>query len=147
MLPIWKRWLKNGYASNWATTDSICGHLIGPLLESRPELASRLLHWTRDPVLWVRRAAAIGLVSLARHGQQLDLAYEVAGRLHAHQEDLLEKAAGWLLREAGKADARRLERYLLAKGPKIPRTTVRYAIERFPPSRRRMLLRATRSAL
>ena len=52
-----------------------------------------------------------------------------------------------MLREAGKADAGRLERYLRANGPKIPRTTVRYAIERFPPAKRRELLDATRSRM
>ena len=49
-------------------------------------------------------------------------------------------AAGWLLREAGKTDLRRLERFLRRYGPSIPRTTVRYAIERFPPRERHRLL-------
>ncbi len=66
------------------------------------------------------------------------------GVLHPDPADLIQKAVGWLLREAGKADAGRLERYLRANGPKIPRTTVRYAIERFPSAKRRELLGATR---
>ena len=56
----------------------------------------------------------------------------------------LDLAAGWLLREAGKTEARRLETYLLAQGPRIPRTTVRYAIERFPEIKRRKILEKTR---
>ena len=60
--------------------------------------------------------------------------------------DLMHKACGWFLREAGKADEKRLERYLLQHGPAIPRTTVRYAIEKFPEARRRMVLERTRVA-
>ena len=56
----------------------------------------------------------------------------------------MHKATGWMLREAGKTDVRRLERFLRAYGQRIPRTTLRYAIERFPPTKRRRLLRDTR---
>jgi 3-methyladenine DNA glycosylase AlkD len=56
----------------------------------------------------------------------------------------MHKASGWLLREAGKADAKRLERYLLDHGPDIPRTTVPYAIERFQEAKRRRILELTR---
>ena len=58
--------------------------------------------------------------------------YAIARRLHADREDLIQKAVGWALREAGKTDMPRLERYLRANGAAIPRTTLRYAIERFP---------------
>ena len=57
---------------------------------------------------------------------------------------MIQKAVGWALREAGKADMARLERYLRANGPAIPRTTLRYAIERFPPAKRAALLKETR---
>jgi len=100
--------------------------------------------WSRDRNLWVRRASAVGLIALARKGEALDILYGVARQLHADREDLIQKAVGWMLREAGKADERRLENYLRANGPSIPRTTVRYAIERFPEGKRRTLLAITR---
>ena len=56
----------------------------------------------------------------------------------------MHKAVGWLLREAGKADSGPLEKFLLRHGSKIPRTSVRYAIERFPKKERQRLLEATR---
>ncbi|MGE3707937.1 MAG: DNA alkylation repair protein [Vicinamibacterales bacterium] len=143
LLLVWRRWLADGLASNWATTDLICGMLIGPLLVVHPELAGGLRAWTGHPSLWVRRAAAVALIPSVRTGAQLTLAYQIAGRLHPDPADLIQKAVGWLLREAGKRDAARLERYLLDRGPSIPRTTVRYAIERFPPATRRRLLSAT----
>ncbi len=145
LLPVWKRWLSDNHAANWATTDAISCYLIGPLLLEHPELGARLRTWARDRNLWVRRASIVSLIPLARRGESLDLIYEIAQRLHRDHEDLIQKAVGWTLREAGKRDMARLERYLRANGPSIPRTTVRYAIERFPPARRAALLRGTRN--
>ena len=145
LLAEYKRWLATGHAANWATTDSICGSLIGPLIAHHPALAPALAGWARHRNLWVRRAAAVGLIPLVRQGNALDLAYEVATQLRADREDLIQKAVGWMLREAGKADQPRLERFLRAAGPLTPRTTLRYAIERFPEARRRALLTVTRT--
>jgi len=144
LLRAWKRWLAASHAANWATTDAMCGALIGPLLLQRPELRARLRGWSGDRNMWVRRASIVGLIQCARRGESLDLVYEIARRLHADKEDLIQKAVGWSLREAGKTDMPRLERYLREHGPAIPRTTLRYAIERFPQTKRRALLSATR---
>jgi 3-methyladenine DNA glycosylase AlkD len=145
LLPVWKQWLSKNYSSNWATTDGICGMLIGPLLVQHPELVRPVSAWAHDRNMWVRRASAVSLIPSVRKGLALDIAYRVARTLHADEEDLIQKAVGWMLREAGKPDMRRLERYLRANGPRIPRTTVRYAIERFPPAKRRALMNATRA--
>jgi 3-methyladenine DNA glycosylase AlkD len=144
LLARWKRWLSRNHAANWATTDAICGALIGPLLVKHPELAQQMRAWSKHRNMWVRRASIVALIPLVRKGAALDLGYEVAAGLHDDEEDLIQKAVGWTLREAGRADMRRLERYLLEHGPKIPRTTLRYAIERFPETKRRELLAATR---
>ncbi len=144
LLQRWKRWLASNCAANWATTDAICGMLIGPLLVAYPHLAPRMRDWARHRNMWVRRAAIVALIPPVRTGQALDIAYDVAAVLHEDGEDLIQKAVGWTLREAGKVDAARLARYLRGRGPAIPRTTVRYAIERFPPVERRQLLQATR---
>ncbi|MGE5243825.1 MAG: DNA alkylation repair protein [Betaproteobacteria bacterium] len=145
LLRQWKQWLAAGYSTNWATTDGICGSLVGPLLVDRPALAPKVAAWAGDRNMWVRRASAVALIPSVRRGVALDLAYRVAAQLHRDGEDLIQKAVGWLLREAGKRDMGRLEAYLRAKGAVIPRTTVRYAIERFPAAKRAALLRATRA--
>ena len=144
LLGRWKRWLAGNHSANWATTDAMCGALIGPLLVAFPERAREMDAWSTHRNMWVRRASIVGLIPLARKGQALDRLYRIAKRLHADRNDLIQKAVGWALREAGKTDPARLERYLRANGPTIPRTTLRYAIERFPPAKRRELLRATR---
>lgn len=145
LLAAWQRWLAGNHSANWATTDAICGALIGPLLRQHPGLCSRLRAWARDRNMWVRRASIVGLIQRARRGESLDLVYAIARRLHADREDLIQKAVGWALREAGKANMTRLERYLRANAAAIPRTTLRYAIERFPAAKRRALLAATRT--
>jgi 3-methyladenine DNA glycosylase AlkD len=144
LLPQWKRWLADNHSANWATTDSICGILIGPLLVDYPELAERLRGWSKDRNMWVRRASIVGLIPLIRKGHALNIAYDIARTLHSDKEDLIQKAVGWTLRETGKVDSQRLEKYLRDEGPDIPRTTVRYAIERFPAAKRQALLKATR---
>lgn len=143
-LAMWKRWLAANHASNWATTDSICGLLIGPLLVAHPELAGSLRSWSASRNLWVRRASAVGLLPGIRRRLHIDQGFATAVILHPDEHDLMHKAVGWLLRELGKVDPGRLERHLLEHGPAIPRTTVRYAIERFPAARRQQLLAATR---
>ena len=144
LLPSWKRWLADGHSANWATTDAMCGTLVGPLLVAYPALTAKMRSWARDRSLWVRRASAVSLIPSARKGDALDVAYDVARMLHADGEDLIQKAIGWMLREAGKADPGRLERYLRWNGPSIPRTTLRYAIERMPPRLRADVLARTR---
>ena len=90
--------------------------------------------------MWVRRASIVGLLPLVRARGEVDLVYEIAEHLHPDRNDLIHKAVGWPLREAGKVDPPRLERYLRLHVGVIPRTTFRYAIERFSPATRRRLL-------
>jgi 3-methyladenine DNA glycosylase AlkD len=144
LLPAWKRWLASDLSANWATTDHICGTLIGPLLADHPRLIRLMPRWAAHRNMWVRRASAVALIPPMRRGLALDEAYRVAKLLHGDTEDLIQKAVGWMLREAGKQDCKRLERYLRTNGAIIPRTTFRYAIERFPTAKRRDLLTSTR---
>ena len=124
----------SGYASNWATTDAICGS--ADRSAARCDTRSWRRTWSRldgapQPV-GPARVGGRPDPARSRRGSALRSAYGVARRLHGDEEDLIQKAVGWMLREAGKADPARLERYLRDNGPRIPRTTVRYAIERFP---------------
>jgi 3-methyladenine DNA glycosylase AlkD len=129
---------------NWALVDGFCGSVLSPLLERHPAGVATLRRWSGAKSLWVRRAALVTLVPFARRGELLDLAYAFAREHFPDREDLMHKAAGWLLREAGKTDPPRLRKFLLRHGPAIPRTTLRYAIERFSAAERARLLEATR---
>ena len=83
-------------------------------------------------------------MTFVRHGQ-LDDTFAIADILLDHPHDLIHKAVGWLLREAGKRDQKALEGYLRAGGryQRMPRTMLRYAIERFPEERRQQYLSST----
>ena len=145
LLPAWKRWLSRDYSSNWATTDAICGSLIGPLLlDASRARRRRCVGGSQHRNMWVRRASAVSLIPSrpAWPGTRM-LAYDVAARLHGDREDLIQKAVGWMLREAGKADPARLERYLRA--PRSDDTADDGALRdrTVRPAKRRQLLAAT----
>jgi len=139
-----KSWLARNHLDSWASVDGLCPDAVGTLLEQYPELVGEIKTWAFHPNRWVKRASAVSFLKLARKAAYLPVIYEISASLFPFADDLVQKANGWLLREAGKADAKRLEKFLLRHGPAIPRTTLRYAIERFPPAKRRALLLKTR---
>lgn len=145
LLKVIKRWLLENHSANWATTDGLCSAVVSPLAQKHPELIREFKHWTQDKNLWVRRVSAVALTGLARRGKHLDEAYEISEALFSYPEDLIHKATGWLLRDAGRTDEQRLEKFLLQHGPQIPRTALRYAIERFPPEKRKEILAKTKA--
>jgi 3-methyladenine DNA glycosylase AlkD len=138
-------WILQGLCSNWATIDGLAGSVSSQLVLRYPDLLNQVMDWVNSGSLWLRRAALVSLVRPAREGRYLDHAYGLAERVFADREDLIQKAAGWLLREAGKTDMERLEHFLQRHGPKVPRTTLRYAIERFDAPDRNRLLEETRA--
>ncbi len=137
-------WLATDLLNNWASVDLFCTDGLPALLEEYPELVGGVQKWCSHPNRWVKRASAVSFIKLARRREYLDAIYEVCRSLLTVNDDLVQKANGWLLREAGKTDMKRLERFLLRHGVSIPRTTVRYAIERYPERKRKQLLERTR---
>ncbi len=140
-----KTWLAKGWCDNWAAVDILCPEALGWLIERNPRLADEILDWTGHRSRWVRRGSIVAFVPLARHGQFLDQAYRTAEAMLGTEDDLLQKATGWMLREAGKTDPTRLKRFLLKHGPAVPRTTLRYAIEKFDAAERKRLMQATKA--
>ncbi len=140
-----EQWLKHDHCANWATVDTLCPLVLTPLVVAFPDLTARVERWVRSKNLWVRRASAVTFVPPARRGEYLGSAYRVAASLLDDSEDLIHKATGWLLRECGKTNRKRLNQFLLRYGARIPRTTVRYAIERHPEAERKKLLVESRS--
>jgi 3-methyladenine DNA glycosylase AlkD len=137
-------WLSDNYCGSWALVDALCPLILTPSLLKYPGELARLKRWSKSKNLWLRRASVVTLIPLARHGEFLNTSYQFVMNLSKDEEDLIHKATGWLLREAGKTDPARLQQFLLTKGTCLPRTTVRYAIERFPKQTQQRLLKATR---
>jgi 3-methyladenine DNA glycosylase AlkD len=139
-----KSWLAADRLANWASVDVLCPTAMGAFLERYPAYVEKIKAWAFHPNRWVKRASLVSFIKLARKPGFLPAIYEISASVFPVDDDLVQKANGWLLREAGKADAARLEGFLREHGPAIPRTTLRYAIERFPPPRRKALLLETK---
>lgn len=131
--------------NNWDLVDVAAGPVIGGHLLDRPTAERRLLDGlAASPVLWERRTAIVATHQFLRAGQAAD-SYRVAELLLDDSEDLMHKAVGWTLREAGKrVSADQLRSWLGEFGSRLPRTALRYAIEHFPAEERREWLAATR---
>ena len=89
--------------------------------------------------MWEQRIGMVSTMTFIRHGQ-LDDTFAIADILLHHQHDLIHKAVGWLLREAGKRDGSALRAWLAPRASDMPRTMLRYAIEKFPNNERRMYM-------
>lgn len=126
------------YINNWDLVDLSCYPLLGEwLLDKDRTLLYDLARNGRT--IWEQRIGIVSTMTFIRHGQ-LEDTFKLADILLHHPHDLIHKAVGWLLREAGKRDKAALEAYLLSRYKTMPRTMLRYAIEKFPEAERRQYL-------
>jgi 3-methyladenine DNA glycosylase AlkD len=125
-------WLQN-YVNTWAKCDTLCNHTIGSFVEKYPEFISNLKGWTGSENRWLRRAAAVTLIIPAKKGKFLKDILEIADKLLTDPDDLVQKGYGWLLKDASIKHQPEVLAYVLSKKRIIPRTALRYAIERMPP--------------
>jgi len=136
-----------GFINNWDLVDLSCYPLLGEWLLDKDR--SLLYDLARDGrTIWEQRIGIVSTMTFIRHGQLADT-FAIADILLHHPHDLIHKAVGWLLREAGKRDKPSLEAWL--DGPSVmpgsdrasqmPRTMLRYAIEKFPEAERQRYLR------
>ena len=121
--------------NNWDLVDASAPGIVGRHLP--PGRGRRVLgRLAQSPRLWERRIAMVATLEHLRRGD-LSNTFWLAERLREDPEDLMHKAAGWMLREAGKRDADALRKFLARRAPRLPRTLLRYAIEKFAPAERR----------
>jgi 3-methyladenine DNA glycosylase AlkD len=120
--------------NNWALVDGSAPYIAGPHLQNRDR--PLLDELAASPILWRRRVAVLATLHFIRAGE-LKPTFDLCDRLIGDHEDLMHKACGWMLREAGKRDPAALERWLDDRAPRLPRTMLSYAIERMTPQRRR----------
>jgi len=122
-----------GHVNNWNLVD-ISAHLIlGPHVEGRNEDLLRIL--MTSPIHWERRVAMVATWHFIRKGR-LDLTLALAPLAFQDPQDLMHKATGWMLREVGKRDKETLVHFLNRHHISMPRTMVRYAIERLTDDER-----------
>ena len=125
--------------NNWDLVDLSCYELLGSWLLDKD--AALLYNLARDgKTIWEQRIGIVSTMQFIRHNR-LDDTYAISDILLLHPHDLIQKAVGWLLREAGKRDEPRLYSFLASRYHSMPRTMLRYSIEKFPPGKRQAFLK------
>ena len=117
------------YVNNWNLVDASAHYIVGAHLNNKNK--SYLLQLTQSKTLWERRIAIVATWYFIRNNN-LNPTFKIATKLLHDEHDLIHKAVGWMLREAGKRDQGRLVDFLSKYARVMPRTMLRYAIEKFP---------------
>jgi 3-methyladenine DNA glycosylase AlkD len=134
--PTFERWLRK-YINNWAKCDTLCNHTIGSFLEMYPQFMKNLKQWAKAKNRWLRRAAAVTLIIPAKRGNFLDDIFEIADVLLTDPDDLVQKGYGWMLKDAAIQHQTEIFNYVMKNKKIMPRTALRYAIERMPADLKR----------
>jgi len=126
-----------GRVNNWDLVDGSAPTIVGGFLEDKDR--AQLYRWAESEDLWERRIAILATYHFIKAGDFKDT-LALAKMLRDDSEDLIHKAVGWMLREVGNRDLAVEERFLKTHYKKMPRTMLRYAIEKFPEPRRKAYL-------
>lgn len=126
-------------ANNWDIVDATAHKILGPWLVRHPDRRGVLDGLLGHDSVWFRRVAVIATLAFIREGD-FDPTLDFARRLLDDPHELIHKATGWMLREVGKRDAGLLRDFLARHVERMPRTMLRYAIEKLPPAERRRWL-------
>jgi 3-methyladenine DNA glycosylase AlkD len=136
---VLERWITE-YVSNWATCDTLCNHTVGDYLERFPYHIEDLKRWAVSSNRWLRRASVVSLILPARKGLFLEEVFALSDILLTDGDDLVQKGYGWLLKEASKSHQDKVFSYIMERKDRMPRTALRYAIEKMPEGLRKMAM-------
>jgi len=137
---IYDLYLKNTrFVNNWDLVDGSAGHIVGAFLMGKDK--KPLYRLSKSKNLWERRISIMATFHFIKQ-DQFSETFKIAKTLLADEEDLIHKAVGWMLREVGKRHMPAEEKFLKEHYRKMPRTMLRYAIERFPETKRQMYLKS-----
>lgn len=139
-IQIFKSWIEK-YVNNWAKCDTFCNHTVGSFIEQFPQYIDDLKLWTQSDNRWLRRASAVTLILPARRGKFLEEIFEISDALLMDDDDLVQKGYGWMLKEASKAHQREVFEYVMRNKKVMPRTALRYAIEKLPKDLRSLAMK------
>jgi len=132
---IFERWLKR-YINNWGKDDDFCAHVVHPLIVKYPELVRKVKLWAISKNQWVRRASAVSLIKTFGHchatQHNLSDIFDIAVALMYDKEDLVQKGYGWMLKSASVYNQKDVFDFVMTHKKNMPRTALRYAIEKMP---------------
>ncbi len=136
---LFKKWVAT-YVNNWASCDTFCNHTMGSFIEMYPEFLSDLKEFTHSENRWMRRAAAVSLIVPARKGKFLKDILEISDNLLLDKDDLVQKGYGWMLKVASQSHQHEIFDYVIRNKSMMPRTALRYAIEKLPKDMKMMAM-------
>lgn len=128
-----ERWLRN-HVNNWAGVDDLCCHTFGVFIDRFPEFLPSVFKWTAAKPWHLRRGAAVILIYPVRQGKYFENALKTSDALLRDKHDLVQKGYGWLLKEATRKFPHEVLDYVIKNKADMPRTALRYAIEKMPPA-------------
>ena len=138
---IYKYYLKHlNSVNNWDLVDTSAPHIIGDYLYNNLEKSEILLEFSRSENLWIRRISIVSTFTFIKNSE-FNKTLEIANLLLNDDHDLIHKAVGWMLREIYKRDEILIKQFLRQNYAQIPRTTLRYAIERMDKEERLLYLK------
>ncbi len=130
-LTVFENWIEK-YVGNWAACDTLCNHTVGTFIEMYPDSVESLKVWAKSTNRWMKRASAVTLIIPARHGKFLNDIMEIADILLLDPDDMVQKGYGWMLKATSEAHQDEIFRYVVRNKAVMPRTALRYAIEKMP---------------
>ncbi len=138
---IFLSWLKK-YISNWGSDDDLCTHSLGYLIFKFPKLQTKIFKLAKSKNRWERRASAVSLIYPIRYNQKiLPNVFKTAEILLQDKDDLVQKGYGWMLKETSNNYPKQVLEFVKKYKLKMPRTALRYAIEKYPQNIRKELLK------
>jgi len=135
-IKIFEKWM-NKYVDNWAKCDFLGTRIMGYMIETYPKLVKDVKSWHKSKNRWMKRASAVSFVGPGRKGLYLKDIFEVATKLMYDEDDLVQKGYGWMLKEASKVHQKQVFNFVVKHRKTMPRTALRYAIEKMPPKLRK----------
>ncbi len=132
---MFELWLPG--VTNWGACDVLCCGPLGHIIVQFPDLVKKTKKWTKSKNRWYRRAAAVCLINAVRSRQLLDEIFDTADRLLTDEDDMVQKGYGWMLKEASNEYPEEVFKYVMKNKKEMPRTALRYAIEKLPPAKRK----------
>ncbi len=139
-LATFKRWIEC-YIDNWAECDGFCNHTVGDFMIKFPDCVGELKLWAKSGNRWLKRAAAVSLIVPAKKGMFLREAFEICDLLLVDGDDLVQKGYGWLLKAETEKHAGEVLAYVLRNKGVMPRTALRYAIEKLPKEQKEQAMK------
>lgn len=130
--PLLESWLKK-YVTNWGACDSLCCGVLGYFIHKYPEYYAKVQKWAVSKNRWERRASAVVLIYSIGQKISLKPVFEIADILLLDEDDMVQKGYGWMLKVASNHEPRKVFEYVMKHKKEMPRTALRYAIEKMSP--------------